>query len=378
MNQQDPAQRNPGEEFWAQHYAWLTENGYILRPRFHPGWVPSWEGTNHDPTSCEDGVVTEMYRTYFMMDAKRIADGKLVMLKKVMLSERDEGTDEVELLDWLSEPELRSQEKNRCVPLLDVLEVPDSDMVIMVMPFLRPFDSPSFNTVGEALHFIQQALEAVHFLHSHFVTHRDCTGINFMMDAEAMYPKGFHPILQDLKPNIKGKAKHYSRTEVNLKPKYYLTNFRLAQRMNPSTTKHLIEPAFGTDRSPPEFQGQRAHQLHDPFATDIYYLGNMINNEFVISKKGCEDFLGFAKSMMDPNPARRPLIQDAIKEFTRISNKLPFSKLKQRLVPRRELEITRWMNDISHFFRKVKYSVKGLNPDLGGMYPVSLFQIKSQ
>jgi len=32
------------EEFWGDHQKWLQDCGYLLRPRYLPGWVPSWIG----------------------------------------------------------------------------------------------------------------------------------------------------------------------------------------------------------------------------------------------------------------------------------------------------------------------------------------------
>lgn len=32
------------EYFWRDHYNWLREAGYTLRPRYNPEWVPSWHG----------------------------------------------------------------------------------------------------------------------------------------------------------------------------------------------------------------------------------------------------------------------------------------------------------------------------------------------
>ena len=47
-----------GEEFWRDRYHWFKEQGYILRPRYHPEWVPSWKGTNDVPLKYEDGMST--------------------------------------------------------------------------------------------------------------------------------------------------------------------------------------------------------------------------------------------------------------------------------------------------------------------------------
>ena len=31
------------ETFWRDHYLWLKEQGYLLRPRYDPEWVASWK-----------------------------------------------------------------------------------------------------------------------------------------------------------------------------------------------------------------------------------------------------------------------------------------------------------------------------------------------
>ena len=48
--------RYPSELFWVQHQQWLQQQGYVLRPRFHLDWVPSWLGTDTYARDAEDGV----------------------------------------------------------------------------------------------------------------------------------------------------------------------------------------------------------------------------------------------------------------------------------------------------------------------------------
>jgi hypothetical protein len=46
------------------------------------------------------------------------------------------------------------------VPIYEVLKVPgEDDKVILVMPLLRDWDSPPFETVGEGVDFFQQLFE---------------------------------------------------------------------------------------------------------------------------------------------------------------------------------------------------------------------------
>lgn len=49
---------------------------------------------------------------------------------------------------------------NHCVPLYDVLPVPDEeDRVIIVMPLLQDYLRPPFHTIGEAVECFRQLFE---------------------------------------------------------------------------------------------------------------------------------------------------------------------------------------------------------------------------
>lgn len=96
---------------------------------------------------------------------------------------------EREILEFLRSPHLRSDPKNHTVPLLDVFKLPVSGDTVLVMPLLRPFHNPRFQTVGEAVEFFRQifevrashlclvksplmhAAQAIQFMHEHDVAH---------------------------------------------------------------------------------------------------------------------------------------------------------------------------------------------------------------
>lgn len=46
---------DPVESWWVERQEALERAGYMLRPRYCPGWKPSWAGTNKDYSRCEDG-----------------------------------------------------------------------------------------------------------------------------------------------------------------------------------------------------------------------------------------------------------------------------------------------------------------------------------
>ncbi|KAH7905857.1 hypothetical protein BJ138DRAFT_1017134, partial [Hygrophoropsis aurantiaca] len=176
------------EQRWCKRYDWLQGLGYMLRPRYAPGWTPSWEGTSKFWFECEDGQIPVVAH---ILDATRVSDGKYVVLKMIQKSRHPH---EVDIGRYFSSEPLASDPANHCVPILDVLQLPDDDdMVILVMPLLLLFYQPSFDTIGEVVECIRQLLEGLQFMHKHHVAHRDCMALNLMMDATAMYPEAYHP-----------------------------------------------------------------------------------------------------------------------------------------------------------------------------------------
>jgi len=90
------------------------------------------------------------------MDATR-KDGMQVMLKRVDVRG---GQQELKIAQRFSSPEVRGEPHNHCVPLLEILKLPDTlDQKLIVMPTLRPFHSPHFQTFGEFVAFFTQICE---------------------------------------------------------------------------------------------------------------------------------------------------------------------------------------------------------------------------
>lgn len=92
-----------------------------------------------------------------LIDATRLADGKIVKLKKTVDTTHPY---ELEINRLFSSEPYVSHARNHCVPVSEVLDVPGEEHVhIIVMPLLRPFDDVVFETVGEAVEFFHQVLE---------------------------------------------------------------------------------------------------------------------------------------------------------------------------------------------------------------------------
>jgi serine/threonine protein kinase len=272
------------ELFWRNHFRWLESIGYRLRRRYEPGWVPSWTGTTKSFYRCEDGQPLDYSR---VADAVRIADGADVALKQVIASEYPY---EVDIATYLSSDPLSSEPRNHSVPVYDVIQVPDEkDMSLVVMPLLRKYDSPRFDTFGEAVEFLRQMFEGLQFLHQQHIAHRDCWGNNMMMEGKHIYPDGFHPVEKSRKRDYSGRAKHFTRTQ--RPPKYYLIDFGLSRRFSPDDRDPGARPIMGGDKSVPEIVNYQSGTLN-PFHTDIYYIGNMVRTDFImVCKFPCSDLV---------------------------------------------------------------------------------------
>ncbi|KAL0952421.1 hypothetical protein HGRIS_006694 [Hohenbuehelia grisea] len=163
-----PGSLEPGEEFWRDHREWLLQTGYQLRPRYQPDWIPSWTGTKKLWFLCEDSISSPHHK---IVDARRVSDGARVILKRY---DKSIHPHEGEIAQCFSTEEMRSDPQNHCVQIYDVLSVPGEDnQVLLVMPELRAFADPDFDTIGEILDFCRQLFEGVQFMHRHHVAHRN-------------------------------------------------------------------------------------------------------------------------------------------------------------------------------------------------------------
>ncbi|PSR72684.1 hypothetical protein PHLCEN_2v11446 [Hermanssonia centrifuga] len=247
------------ERFWRDLQPWLEKCGYLLRPRYHPGWVASWVGTKKKWYDCEDGHTGNT----LVLDAIRVSDGTAVGLKQLEVGQ-EHGSNEIDIVLFFSSETLAKDTRNHCVPIYEVLQVPDNDnMRILVMPLLRDYNDPQIQTVGEAVEFFHQMFEGLYFMHENHIAHRDCHSLNIMMDPKPLYPIMYHPAEDDMKQDFSGRVKHLTRTAHPVK--YYWIDFGLSRKYDPDGPPPLETDFISGDKTIPEFQGQ--DKAYDPFPT---------------------------------------------------------------------------------------------------------------
>ncbi|KAI9067306.1 hypothetical protein FKP32DRAFT_1588665 [Trametes sanguinea] len=336
------------ELWWRDHQLWLKQCGYMLRPRFRPDWTPSWTGTNRNPLSCEDG---QMVTRGNVMDATRIQDGAIVVLKKIRTSVHPY---EIEIGRFFSDEAVARDPRNHCVPIYDVLDVPrDDDVKLLVMPLLYKFFAPPFLTVGEAVECCRQIIEGLQFMHSHHIAHRDCGKLNIMMDPRPLLPKLFHFAAPSRTHDMSGWVWFESYTRTYRPTKYYHIDFGLSRRFDPTKGPPRAAPIRGADKTVPEFA--KSADPCDPFPTDIYYLGNTMRTVFLQDYLGLDFMKSLVDEMVQEEPSKRPTIDDVAAHFDSLVQSLSAWKLRSRLPQRDEHCLLRPFRVVAHFCRTLYY-----------------------
>ncbi|KZV68696.1 hypothetical protein PENSPDRAFT_609714 [Peniophora sp. CONT] len=290
------------EARWRDKQHFLQSKGYMLRPRLRPNWTPSWLRSGKHPIECEDGISLPARGN--LVDATRMSDNKLVYIKRVR-----SGDQESTIAYLLSSDRFRMDSRNHSVPILDMF-VDDEDPGIsyMVMPFLRYFNSPDFQTVGEIIDFVDQILEGLAFMHEHGVAHRDCSMPNILMDGERMYPQGFHPVHSMVLPDGETWARPYTRSQVGVR--YYFVDYGISSYFPPDQPRGFVTGNLGRDQDVPELSKTVPY---DPFPVDIFTIGHVIRDELYQKYSNVEFLHEIIVTAMQPDPRRRPAAAELLR-----------------------------------------------------------------
>ncbi|KAJ8463059.1 hypothetical protein ONZ45_g17716 [Pleurotus djamor] len=346
------------ELFWRENFDWLTENGYRLRSRYHPDWKPAWKVTNKPFYECSDGLQSH-YPT--IVDAERISDGELLLLKRV---DKRVHPYEAEIGRFFSTGSLAMDPRNHCVPIYQVLPASTGrDFLILVMPLLKDYDEPPFDTIGEAVEFFRQIFEGLQFMHENNVAHRDATHFNILMDARHLSSHRYHPFQPSSRLDMNGRSTFATRTS---KPvRYYLADFGLSRRYRAEDRPPTEDVIVGGDKSVPEFETMDAC---DPFPTDVYTIGNLIRRHFTEGSDFARKKLGFdfmeplVADMTHPEPSKRPSMDEVVERFNEIQGSLGSWTLRSRVIRANEFYVAGVARTVSHWIRRLSYIAKNVPP----------------
>ncbi|KAK0244053.1 hypothetical protein EDD85DRAFT_1017806 [Armillaria nabsnona] len=341
-----------GEIFWHKHATWLKECGYELRPRFRPGWVPSWTITKKELYECEDS--SSGMRSYAFMDAKDTSTGQIVAMKIIM---QETDPNELEIATFLTS-------EGNFSPRI---------AIIIASPFFEysPFQTKKGMSLSEMF-------EGLQFIHHNHVGHYDGGFTNIMMDATSMFgPDSFHPDQMDLKYDFSSRARYRSRTE--RPPKYCFIDFGLSILFKPNELPATVLAFEGGDKSVPEFLADnpdwtKRTPKHDPFAVDIYYLGNAfraflprgVGADSKLGEKALRGMKGFGfmepliAAMTEPDPAKRVKIDEAVEKLAQVEKSLSVMTLRSRVVYNTDFTILRPFKAVGHWVWTLGLIARGI------------------
>ncbi|TBU31640.1 hypothetical protein BD311DRAFT_775952 [Dichomitus squalens] len=171
------------------------------------------------------------------------------------------------------------------------------------MPPLLRYEDLTFKRVGEAIDLVRQLFEGLLFLHRHYIAHRDYTSRHIAMLAECPWPQ------------------------------YYIT-LSLASHAYDPNEELLAFPYVGGDMSVPEYR-QGLLGRHDPFAIDVYCLGNLIKRDFIQVYSNLDFMSDLVANMVHDDPGKRPPMDEVMEEFEKAVGGLTIKTMRKRLRRRR-------------------------------------------
>ncbi|KAJ7452116.1 hypothetical protein B0H11DRAFT_2074354 [Mycena galericulata] len=337
------------EEFWRDYEPWFREHGYLLRPRYQAGWQPSWVKSGKPHWLAEDSLRNPYPR---LLDATRISDNAHVVLK---LSNLTENPDEIPILEFLLSGDRMKDPRNHCVPIYELLRPDLSDVIVIVMPLLYRVQCPEFDTIGEAVECFRQMFEGVQFIHDHNVAHRDCKFDSFMVESTPLFRDMPHPWRARKRRDFSGPPRAH-KTRTQLPVKYFIIDYNLSVRYT-EPGPHLEPGGWGGDKTVPEFWTE---ELCDPFAVDVYCLGNALRRYFTKSynldpgKKGFDFMDELLDDMCQDDPKARPTTTEVVSRFETIQLNFSELKLRSRVAAKDELSIPGFFRSIYHWVRQIR------------------------
>ncbi|KAJ7151731.1 hypothetical protein C8R46DRAFT_1357934 [Mycena filopes] len=307
------------EQDWVRYQPFLEERGYMLRPRYRPGWVSENLRTGKDWWDCEDLIVQKKPG---ILDATRISDGAQVVLKMV-----DTRSTEVEILEFLNK-DVEVLANTRAIPLLEVFPFPGHvERSFMVMPCIREATIPPFfETVREFVVFFQQVLEGLVCLHRNDIAHLFICAKNLVVND--MVPGGSHFVSKLFKRDGSSFVSSSSTRSTATPLRYYFIDFASSVRFPHPESRGLVLGGRVDQDRVPEISDKVPY---DPFKVDLRLLGEMLQLDFVLRYAGLDFVVPLMLTLIRDDPTQRPDAAEALEIFEQLVGGLTEKRLDERL-----------------------------------------------
>ncbi|KAI0371422.1 hypothetical protein BV20DRAFT_942248 [Pilatotrama ljubarskyi] len=244
----------------------------------------------------------------------RAKDGRDVVIR--VISVGSEGRDHLQVLRYLSRGACSQATPNHAVPLFELFELQDITFGVFPRVGFSMFDawgSWPENSVGDIVDMIVQCLEALGYLHSIGVAHRDAFRDNFLIQ---WFP-------ESLAPN----QITTTRPRVLLNDFETAVYFRADVAPDARTCTGLpLSPSFPTPERyfrplAPELS---SGQPYDPFKLDIWQFGDSLRS----LKTTIPDIDDVLNAMTDKTPSDRISAFNALKRIAAVTQSMPPDSLR--------------------------------------------------
>ena len=111
---------------------------------------------------------------------------------------------------------------------------------------------------------------------THTLVCRDCSVLNIMMDAEPLFPKGFHPVAR-ISDGSGVRFAHPRRRRDVGRVRYFFIDFGISSRFAPGASS-MVLGSQGREKDVPELSEVVPY---DAYKVDIFALGSLFYKEFL-------------------------------------------------------------------------------------------------
>ncbi|KII88468.1 hypothetical protein PLICRDRAFT_41629 [Plicaturopsis crispa FD-325 SS-3] len=261
------------KEFYHRH--WSDQERALEASRATSGYYRAC--SSHDDNAlCKDaGLPDTLFR------GSRIQDGMRVVIKAVRLRSR-----ELDVVRFLSTPPIRHEPMNHCIPVLDVIEIPEDDLGIIVMEeWSAPLMADTPCCMRLFLGCLQQIIEHIAFMHQNMIAHLDLSLVNILTDGQG----------------------HYATIDYELSRRFH----------------DALDPRIHGGRStemPPEFE---RGECCDPFKVDIWTLAVLILRVMKLQGLCLPELIRLTGPMLAEDAKTRPTAAQVLDAFNRIVSTMP-------------------------------------------------------
>jgi len=239
---------------------------------------------NDDNALCKDaGLPENLFR------GCRVHDGMKIVIKAVHLRSH-----EYDIVRFLSAAPQRSNSMNHCIPVLDMIPVPEDDIGLIVMEEWSPqLITASPCCLRGFLGALQQCVDHIVFMHQHHIAHLDISLRNILTDNRG----------------------HYSSID-----------YELSRRFDSSIPNPRIHGHRATE-VPPEFERGEAG---DPYKADVWALAVLILRACQSTGFHVPELLQLTRSMLHDDPDKRPSASMVQRVFDSMIPTINEARLRER------------------------------------------------